>query len=166
MDSLRRQYLSIKESLRCNKPIPVSVYNSLMIELCKIENEVNRIERVASTLFQKPSYEREEEYDLKNRILTAVVQDVSSRSSNESQFNYQVQTPHPEIEDNCIEEEIRTLRSSISSLQSMLTILEEQGDNHSLASLLSYMEHVVSLLNPTFLHRLESDYTVLMLIVL
>lgn len=161
MDSLRRQYLSIKESLRCNRPVPVSIYNNLMIELCKIENEVNRIERVASTLFQKPSCDKEVEYDLKSHILTAVVQDVSSLSSNVSQFNYQVKTPHPEIEDNCIEEEIKTLRSSISSLQSMLTILEEQGDNHSLASLLSYMEHVVSILNPSFLHRLESDYAVI-----
>lgn len=156
-DSVRRQYNQIQELLKSKKPLDSSTYHPLMVELCKIENKVEVIEREASMLLQSRSFENEKDTD---ELLTATIKSISQHPENQSTFAYQVKTPLQLEETVDVEKEISALRESVHSLQAMITRLEEQGEGSSLSSLLSHMEHIVTILNPGFLRRMEIDYAV------
>lgn len=156
-ESIEKHYKNIEESINTHRPINHTESNSLLVKLCNIKQHVDAIERVACQMYQ---HQQQKENDVTDELVSAAIQNVSHISSNPSPFDYQVKYPMQLSVNKDIQSSINELRQTISSVQSMLTILEEQGEKNSLSSLLNYIENIVSMLNPGFLRRMETDYAV------
>ena len=163
MENVEKQFKNIEESVKSNRPVPSSSSNSLFIQLCKIKQRVDAIEQIALQMYkQRP----ETKHDITDALVIATVNNASNQIHGSSQIDYQVKYPIHLNAATTLESDIKDIRQSIDSLKSMLTILEEQNGQDSLASLLLYIEQVISILNPGFLQRMEVDYAVSFVIVL
>lgn len=100
-------------------------------------------------------FQHEEEDPTKNVVL-AVIQ-----ASKRGDLSYDVKTSMSDVILSSVKEDVHTLQESLQTIKGMIRRLEEVSENHSLSSMLSHMENVSSILNPSFLRRMEIDYSVL-----
>lgn len=156
MENVERQFKNIEEAVNHNRPVTSSTSNSLLIELCKIKQRVNAIEQMALQLYNQGPISN---CDITDELVIAAVNNASHQIQN-SEIDYKVKYPVHLDTATTLESDIHAIRESIDSLKSMLTVLEEQNDSNSLASIFSYAEQVISILNPGFLQRMELDYAV------
>ena len=76
-------------------------------------------------------------------------------------LSYDIKTPMSDVILSSVKEDVCVLQQSLQTIKGMICKLEEVSENHSLSSMLSHMETVSSILSPSFLRRMEIDYSVL-----
>ena len=158
---MNMHYKNFEYSLKTRRPVLKNKSSELLVELYKIKQKVEKIEEAAKQLEKSLSQTDSEDYGSINALFTATLKQLSSQTSDSSPFDYRVNKPQ---QLSCLNEsnkELEELKHSVRSLQSMLTTLEEQAENQSLSSLLIYIEHVASILDPIFLQQLETKKAVI-----
>lgn len=146
IDSIRREYSQLKES-----EVVRGDRNPFLVDLYKIEKSVSLLEQRFSQLLQ-----HEEEEDPTKNIVLAVIQ-----ASKRDDLSYDAKTSMSDVILSSVKEDVQTLQESLQTIKGMICRLEEVSENHSLSSMLSHMENVSSILSPSFLRRMEIDYSVL-----
>ena len=145
MDAISREYEQLKKS-----PFSARSANPYLLDLYKIELSVSQMESQLSRLLQSAKPEDPS----KNVIIAAI------NMSKEATLEYDIRAPISEALKSSIMSDIAKLQESIQDIHQMIVKLEEASENNSFPTMLSELEKVVMILNPSFLSRMDTEYSV------
>ena len=78
----------------------------------------------------------------------------------EATLEYDIKAPISEALKSSIASDIAKLQESIQDIHQMIVKLEEASENNSFPSMLSELEKVAMILSPSFLSRMDTEYSV------
>lgn len=145
MDAISREYEQLK-----NSPFSARNANPYLFDLYKIELAVSRMESQLSQLLQSAKPEDPS----KNAIIAAI------NVSKEATLEYDIKAPISEALKSSIASDIAKLQESIQDIHQMIVKLEEASENNSFPTMLSELEKVAMILSPSFLSRMDTEYSV------
>ena len=145
MDAISREYEQLK-----NSPSSAMNANPYLFDLYKIELSVSQMESQLSQLLQSAKPEDPS----KNAIIAAI------NVSKEATLEYDIKAPISEALKSSIASDIAKLQESIQDIHQMIVKLEEASENNSFPSMLSELEKVAMILSPSFLSRMDTEYSV------
>lgn len=145
MDAISREYEQLKKS-----PFSARNANPYLLDLYKIELSVSQMESQLSQLLQSSKPEDPS----KNAIIAAI------NISKEATMEYDIKAPISEALKSSIMSDIAKLQESIQDIHQMIVKLEEASENNSFPTMLSELEKVAMILSPSFLSRMDTEYSV------
>ena len=145
IDAISREYEQLKKS-----PFSARNANPFLLDLYKIEFSISQMESQLKKLLQS----EKSEDPSKNALIAAI------HMSKETNMDYDIKAPISEAFKSSIKSDISKLQESIQDIRQMIMKLEEASENNSFPTMLSELEKIATILNPSFLRRMEIDYYV------
>ena len=145
MEAISREYEQVKRS-----PFSARNVNPLLLDLYKIESSVSRMESQLTQLLHSDKAEDPS----KSAIIAAI------NISKESNLDYDIKAPISEALKSSILSDISKLQESVQDIHQMITKLEEASENNSFPTMISELERMTTILSPSFLSRMSTEYSV------